>query len=241
MAGTTAVLAPHYRLIAPDLLGHGRAPAPADPTRYAMPHAAQDLAHLLDQLHLEKINLLGYSMGGRLALYFALHYPQRIHKLILESASPGLDTAVERHTRRQNDHTLADRLERDGLPAFVNFWESLPLWASQASLPSVKRDALRQQRLQNQPAGLANSLRGMGTGVQPSLWGKLAQLQKKTLLLAGALDSKFMAINQRMVALLPQAQLEIVPQAGHTIHLEQPQVYGQKVVGFLGSSKKSWD
>ena len=233
MAGITAVLGKQYRLIVPDLLGHGRAPAPQDPADYAMPHAAQALADLLNQLAISQTNLLGYSMGGRLALYFALHYPQRIHKLILESASPGLADPTARAQRRHSDNALADRIERDGIPAFVDFWESLPLWDSQAKLPLTKQLALRQQRLQNSAHGLANSLRGMGTGVQPSLWDNLPQLDKPTLLLAGELDAKFVAINQQMVAHMPHARLEIVPQAGHTIHLEQPAHYAQQVRQFF--------
>lgn len=235
LAGITELLGNAYQLILPDLLGHGRAPAPADPTEYGMPRVAHTLATQLDTLNISQINLLGYSMGGRLALYFALHYPQRIHRLILESASPGLANTAVREERRQRDNRLADRIEREGMPAFIDFWETLPLWASQAALSTTTREALRQQRLQNRAIGLANSLRGMGTGVQPSLWAELPQLNRPTLLLAGELDTKFVAINQQMVAHLPQAELMIVPQAGHTIHLEQPEVYAQLVRRFLNS------
>ncbi|HSH03608.1 MAG TPA: alpha/beta fold hydrolase, partial [Anaerolineae bacterium] len=64
-----------------------------------MPHAATDIINLLDQLNLPQINLLGYSMGGRLALYLAIHYPHRINTLILESSSPGLPTPTEQTAR----------------------------------------------------------------------------------------------------------------------------------------------
>lgn len=225
------VLSADRRIIAPDLIGHGRSHAPADPNRYAMPRAAADLIALLDELDVAQTALLGYSMGGRLALYTAVHHPDRISHLILESASPGLPTAAERQARQQRDDALADWIETNGIEAFVDRWEALPLWASQAQLPAAKRQTLRTQRLQNDPAGLANSLRGMGTGVQPPLWAALGQVTLPVLLIAGALDEKFVAINRQMAQQLPNARLEIVAGAGHTVHLERPSFFQQVVLG----------
>ncbi len=237
----TAVLAPHFRVIAIDLLGHGRTASPPDPTRYQMEKAAADVTEIIQHTLSAfsaplRFNLLGYSMGGRLALYIALHYPHLIQSLILESASPGLAVEAERAARRQRDNALADRIERDGIPAFVDFWEKLPLWESQKQLPDEKRLALRRQRLQNNPTGLANSLRGMGTGVQPSLWSRLGELEMPVLLLAGALDEKFVGINRQMAAQMPTAQLAVVPDAGHIVHLERPSVFQHLLASFLYQS-----
>jgi len=229
----TAVLASHFCLISIDLLGHGRTASPPDPARYRMEHAAADLIVLLDKLGIEQAALLGYSMGGRLALYTAVYHPDRITRLILESASPGLDTETERAERQQRDEALADRIERDGIPAFVDFWETLRLWDSQKKLPEETRLALRRQRLQNDPIGLANSLRGMGTGIQPSLWPRLSELTMPVLLLSGALDAKFVDMNRQMAAHMPTARLEIVPDAGHTIHLERPSLFANLVLSFM--------
>jgi len=226
----TPTLSSRYRVIAIDLLGHGRTSSPLDPARYQMAEAAADLMAILDELGVTQVELLGYSMGGRLALYTASHYPHRIRRLILESASPGLKTARERRKRRQQDEALADRIERDGIEPFVNFWEKLPLWDSQKRLAAAARQKLRQQRLQNNPAGLARSLRGMGSGVQPSLWGKLGRLPMPVLLLAGALDSKFSSLNRQMAAQIPAARLEIVSGAGHTIHLERPSRFSRLIL-----------
>jgi len=218
-----------------DLLGHGRAAAPDDPQRYRMETAAADLAALINDITRPPVNLIGYSMGGRLALYLALHYPQLVNRLILESASPGLASSAERQARRQQDETLANWLEEKGIAAFVDYWEALPLWHSQAQLEPAKRAWLRQQRLQNSPTGLANSLRGMGSGAQPNLWPRLAELPQPVLLVAGELDPKFVAINQAMAARLPQAELVIVPDAGHTVHLERPLAYAHLCNTFLNS------
>ncbi len=232
------LLAPMRQIIAVDLLGHGRSSVPTRPARYSMEAAAADLVDLLDQLAIEQTDLLGYSMGGRLALYLAAQAPQRVGALILESASPGLKSKEEQLARREQDNTLADRIERDGLEAFVDYWESLPLWASQQQLPDDGRATLRQQRLQNNPVGLAHSLRGMGTGAQPAQWARLGKLRPSTLLLAGELDEKFVAINREMAGLIPDARLEIVPGAGHAVHLERPSHYAALVGKFLRTHTK---
>ncbi|HRJ41650.1 MAG TPA: 2-succinyl-6-hydroxy-2,4-cyclohexadiene-1-carboxylate synthase [Caldilineaceae bacterium] len=219
---------------APDLPGHG-SNQPMNSDDYTMDGAARQLARLLEQWSPGPVHLLGYSMGGRLALYFALHYPEKVTSLILESASPGLATPEERAARTASDNALAMRIEREGIPAFVAFWEALPLWRSQARLPASVQQWLHEQRLGNSPTGLAHSLRGMGSGVQPSLWERLGELDMPVLLLAGEEDEKFVAINRQMAQRIPHARLEIVPRAGHTLHLEQPAVFQRAVCSFLRS------
>lgn len=230
-AAHTPALAHRYRTIAADLLGHGRTDAPPDPARYGMAAAAADLATLLQDLTTEPITLLGYSMGGRLALYFALTYPERVHTLILESASPGLAEVDARQARIVQDTALAGRIESEGIAAFVDYWEAIPLFASQRTLPAEVRNRLRQQRLRNRALGLANSLRGMGSGVQPSLWERLGDLSMPVQLIAGELDTKFVEINRGMAAQIPNASLTIIPNAGHTVHLEQPELFQTLVLG----------
>ncbi|MEZ4863024.1 MAG: 2-succinyl-6-hydroxy-2,4-cyclohexadiene-1-carboxylate synthase [Caldilineaceae bacterium] len=228
-----AALAAQRRVITVDLLGHGQTTVPADPLRYSMAASAQDLAALLAVIAPGPVELLGYSMGGRLALYVALTYPNQVQRLILESASPGLADAAARVARTQSDEALANRIEYEGIAAFVAMWEKLPLFATQASLPAAEQTQLHAQRLRNSAQGLANSLRGMGTGVQPSLWDALPRLQQPTLLLAGALDPKFSAIAAQMAQALPQATMAVVPDAGHTIHLEAPHAFQHHLQAFL--------
>ena len=238
--GSVATWQPHlpaltarHLVIAVDMLGHGQSDAPDEPGRYDITNLSADLAALLTDLNVEQTAVLGYSMGGRVALYFALHYPALINRLILESASPGLVATSERAVRVESDNALADFIEQAGLSAFVDRWERLPLWASQATLPPSLKAILHQQRLTNSPVGLANSLRGLGTGVQVSLWERLPDLAQPTLLIAGASDLKFTGIAKEMADLLPAARLEIVPQAGHAVHLEQPVIFDQLIGGFL--------
>lgn len=222
-----------YRTIVVDLLGHGQTEAPADPARYTMEHSANDLAGLLTTIAPGPVNLLGYSMGGRLALYFAVHYPYLVQSLILESASPGLADAEDQQARMRSDEQLAIAIETQGIAAFVERWEKLPLFATQQTLPATVQEQLRAQRLHNRPLGLANSLRGMGTGRQPSLWDQLSTITAPTLLLAGELDQKFKVIANQMATYLSHATVAVVPEAGHTIHLEQPAVFQAHLLNFL--------
>lgn len=219
-------------LIALDMLGHGQSEAPIDPARYSMQHCQADILAVLEVLGVRagEAVLLGYSMGGRIALYAALEGFFRA--LILESASPGLADPGEREQRQQSDNALATRIECEGVEAFVDYWEKLPLFASLQSLSSEARAALRQQRLKNSPQGLANSLRGVGTGVQPALHEQLDRLTLPTLLLAGECDGKFCHLASQMAACTSRARLHIVPHAGHTIHLEQPDVFARLVHEF---------
>ena len=220
-------------VVAVDLLGHGRSAAPTNPLRYRMDWCVRDLLSLLDQLNLDQIDVLGYSMGGRVALQLAAAAPSHVRSLMLESASPGLASATAREERVAADNALANKIESEGLAAFVEYWEQLPLFASQRRLTDDIRAKQRQQRLQNNPQGLANSLRGMGTGQQPSLWEKLDQITMPTLLMVGELDTKFCGIASEMITHMPNARVVTVPDAGHTVHLEQPTAFRETVQDFL--------
>jgi len=206
-------------MIAPDLIGHGGTDSPADPARYRIEAAAADLYALWGQLELPPLHLVGYSMGGRLALYTALAYPAMVTRLTLESASPGLATEAERDDRRAADEVLADQIESNGIAWFAAMWEQVPLFQHQSE--KVRED-LRAVRLSQSATGLANSLRWMGTGAQPSLWERLPELSMPVDLIVGALDAKFVAINRQMAARIPTCQLQVVDAAGHSVHQEQP-------------------
>jgi 2-succinyl-6-hydroxy-2,4-cyclohexadiene-1-carboxylate synthase len=229
-------LAGHFRVIAVDLPGHGRTDAHVAADRYTMERVSADLAVLMQKLKAIPAHWLGYSMGGRLALYIALNSPYLVYSLILESASPGLKDAADRRERRARDEALAAYVEAEGVPAFVAAWENLPLFSSQEGLSIDARLALHEQRLANSTRGLAGSLRGMGTGAQPSLWDQLEIVDQRVLLLAGSLDEKFVGINRQMASAIPGALLQIVEDAGHAIHLEQPERFCEIVLNFLTRS-----
>lgn len=211
-----------------DLPGHGQTQVSEE--NYTMSNTAELIIHLLDRFNISQCYLIGYSMGGRLALYLALQFPDRFPKTVLESASPGLKTESERLARKQHDARLADRLESD-FPAFLADWYEQPMFRSFQQHPNFEQ--LIQQRLKNRPSELAKSLHYLGTGEQPSLWNRLKIHQNPLLLLVGERDRKFVSINQEMANNCKAAQLKIIPNAGHNIHAEDPQIFANCVRKFL--------
>jgi 2-succinyl-6-hydroxy-2,4-cyclohexadiene-1-carboxylate synthase len=223
----------HFRVIAVDQLGHGQTSVPADDARYHIEECAADLIALLQKIDALPAILLGYSMGGRLALYTALTYPKAFAALILESATPGLRDEEARLERRTKDAALAEGILEHGVEAFVDSWEQMPMFATQRHMLVERQVHQRAIRLANDPIGLANSLHGMGTGAQPSLWDRLGELSMPVLLITGSEDAKFNAIAAEMNAAIPRAQRVIIPGASHTVHLEQPDQFDVAVTEFL--------
>jgi 2-succinyl-6-hydroxy-2,4-cyclohexadiene-1-carboxylate synthase len=148
--------------IALDLPGHG-ASLKLTPETYTIEGAARAAIHALDELGVERPVVAGYSMGGRLALYLALRYPERCAGLFLESASPGLESGEERSVRRTADEEKAKRLESGDFETFLRDWYRQPLFASLAKDEVLLRRTIAARR-HNDPVELARSLRGMGKG-----------------------------------------------------------------------------
>ncbi|REB06374.1 2-succinyl-6-hydroxy-2,4-cyclohexadiene-1-carboxylate synthase [Sporosarcina sp. BI001-red] len=211
--------------VAIDLWGHGLSDKPESSSDYSMVQQTKDLEQLFSQMELTKFTLVGYSMGGRTALGYATSFPERIKRLVLESASPGLKTEAERSDRKQRDAKLADRLLQDPLEDFVDFWENLALFDSQKLMTVEQKNEVRKERLSQDARGLANSLLGIGTGSQPSYWEVLSKQLYPVTLITGSLDSKFETIALDMKNLLPDSYHYRVENAGHAIHVEKPEEF----------------
>lgn len=217
-----ALLPSNIRCIAVDLIGHGKTVAPVEVAQYSIAFQIELLHELFHVLQLEKFSLIGYSMGGRVALSYAVRYPSQLTHLILESASPGLVDKQQRSIRKQADDTLAEKIIANGMESFVNQWENIPLFASQKLLPVDVQQEVRQERMEQRAIGLANSLRGMGTGVMPALWDSLATLAMPVTLLTGELDEKFIQLNTEMQQQITNGTHMTIPAVGHAIHVENP-------------------
>lgn len=161
--------------------------------------------------------LVGYSMGARMALHAALHHPGTVRALVLISGTPGIEDEGERIQRRLDDEALAQRIETDGLRQFIDSWLALPMFKRLD--PSTDQ---RADRLTNDAARLAASLRHAGVGTQASLWDLVPELAIPVLLIAGEDDAKFTAIARRMHGLIVGSHLHILDGVGHTAHLEDP-------------------
>ncbi|AGA89713.1 2-succinyl-6-hydroxy-2,4-cyclohexadiene-1-carboxylate synthase [Thioflavicoccus mobilis 8321] len=226
-----AGLADAFYCIGVDLPGHGATRVDDGPNRYRMAETAEALTRLLAALDITEAALVGYSMGGRLALYLAVHFPAILGRAVLIAASPGLETPAEQAARRAHDRRLAEALERDGLGPFLARWYDQPLFATLKAHPVFPQVLARRRR--NAPAGLARSLLQLGTGAQPSLWPHLATIQVPLQLLVGAQDAKFVAINAEMAARCPTARFVAIPGCGHAVHLEAPDQVGAQIRDFL--------
>jgi 2-succinyl-6-hydroxy-2,4-cyclohexadiene-1-carboxylate synthase len=219
--------------VAIDLIGHGASPKPDDVAAYRVEACLEQLEGVLAALRLPRAWWVGYSMGGRVALQMAVHKPERVAGLVLASATAGIPEAAARAERMRADEVLAQRIPGWGMEAFVDYWLELPLFEGLKRLPRAQWQGQRRQRLANSPVGLANSLRGMGSGAMPSLWERLRDVHVPALVLAGELDEKFAALGKSLVAGLPEGNLAIVPDTGHALILESPQRFLSAVLGFF--------
>ena len=206
-------LGQRYRAIAPDIRGHASASAQTPVTLDAV------LADLAAQSP-PRFALVGYSQGGRIALHAALAMPRRVTHLILIGASPGLEDEVERASRQAADERLAEQIETLSIDAFASMWAQTPVLGGVCAEVAA---AAHEDRLRSTPHGLAAALRGLGTGALPSLWERLPELRMPVELIAGERDTKFTAVAREMAGRIQHANITVVPDAGHAVHLEQPQ------------------
>ncbi len=222
------------RTIAPDLVGHGASDVPEDVAAYAMEACVAQLVGVLDALSVPRVDVFGYSLGGRPALALCAAPPERLGRAVLVGASAGLATEKARRERVEQDTALATLIEQQGVVAFAKEWAQIPLFATQAQRLSLReREAAQRMREANSARGLANSLRGMGTGAQPPLHGVLPRIETPVLCLAGSDDEKFRCIAQTLAEALPHGEAHVIPEAGHAAHLENPETTAEVTLAFL--------
>jgi len=208
-----AALGERYTSVADDIRGHGDASERVPVT----------LGGVIDDVLAgapRRFTLMGYSMGGRIGLHVALAAGDRVERLMLIGASPGIADEGERSARRRADEELAGEIERSSIDEFARQWARTPVLAG---LPTALLDAAQADRLRSTPAGLARALRGLGTGALPSLWERLGELSIPVTLVVGERDSKFQTIAVEMARRMPQAEVVVAPGAGHAVHLEAPE------------------
>lgn len=217
-----------WRWITPDLRGHGLSPV----TPCSMEDCAGDLVALWDRLGVDRSHVVGYSMGGRLALHVATSLPERTRSLLTIGAHAGLDPE-ERARRLADDQALARRIEREGIEKFVSYWEGLPMFAGVSRRGPQFAAWLRSLRLANQPAGLAASLRDMGAGAMVPVWDRLGAVDAPCTLVAGEHDARFVAAAERLHESIPGSRLKIVADSGHSAQFERPDEIAEVLAGHL--------
>jgi 2-succinyl-6-hydroxy-2,4-cyclohexadiene-1-carboxylate synthase len=159
---------------------------------------------------------VGYSMGGRLCLRLAIDRPDLVRALVLVSASPGIADRAERAARVETDELLADRVEREGVDAFLAHWLAQPMFAT---VPADAPGLADRRRLT--PEYLAACLRALGAGVMEPMWDGWPSSTMPVLLVTGTRDEKFTAIARRMLERMPPARARAARRRARA-PLEQP-------------------
>ena len=218
-----------YRMIRIDLIGHGTSSRPTEGEAYTISQMLLDIHRIVYALAGESYALLGYSMGARIALLYALEHPLEVTKLILESGSVGIEGTVERSERREADVALGKRIREQTIEWFAETWAKLDIFKSQYTLPNAVQNRIQHRRLQNSPHALAFTLEGSGQGVMPYVGHRLQELTMPICYISGELDTKYTEIGKQYFA----HAHHVVLGAGHNVHVEKPCQYMCIVKEFL--------
>ncbi|MCP3939428.1 MAG: alpha/beta fold hydrolase [Actinomycetia bacterium] len=225
------------RRLSVDLPGHGDTVCAEGGVGFTMSDHIDVVGSLLDARcdTGSPVDVVGYSMGARVALSFAVHRPRRVRSLTLIGGSAGLANKKDRRLRLLDDTRLAHSLHSNGIEAFIERWMSMPMWQTlEQALGPEGWQASRDQRISNSAQGLAESLIGVGTGQMPPLHDELSKLSLPVLLVVGELDEKFRAIANEMAASLPDARVKVAGGTGHAVHLERPDACASVIGSFIG-------
>jgi len=223
-----------WRWVVPDLRGHGETQTRPG-VECTMDGCLADLEMLWDHLGVQRTHLVGYSMGGRLALHVAARKPERLLSLLTIGAHAGLEEDA-REGRRLGDEALAQRIENDGLEPFVKYWSGLPLFAGLERRGPSFVAQLRAERMSNTVAGLACSLRGMGAGMMQPVWDDLARVTVPSTFVAGQLDHGYVASARRLAAVVANGRVEVVLRSGHAVHQERPEAFAHVLANHLAAA-----
>ena len=233
MAEIAQLLQQDYETLALDLPGHGRSADLVRADTDGFDECVDDLVATLESAGHRQAHWLGYSMGARLALGCAVRHPGSVASLVLLGGRAGIADPTERAARCREDAALAARIESVGVEAFVDEWLAQPMFASLRKRGARFLAEQRRQRVSNSARGLADSLRRLGPGAQPPLFDALPSVAVPVLLVAGALDRKFVALAHDLAGWLPHAEICEIGDAGHAAHLEQPEAFVRAVRDFL--------
>ena len=196
-----------------------------------------DRLHSFVQEHVgdRKYILLGYSMGGRIALQYALKFPDHLKGLILVGATPGIEDSQSRQKRLDEDSAIATKLINQSMESFLTEWLGQTLLKSQNSIPEPYRKKMFEARHKMSPQSLAYYLEALGTGTMLPVWGRLMEIKLPTLLITGEDDLKFGEIAEKMQKLISDCEHRIIKLAGHSACFEQPAEFARSVSRFIKS------
>ncbi len=225
-------LAGSWRVVTYDARGHGISEAPADPAAYSQPIAVADLRALLEHLEIRRAPIGGLSMGGNIALNFALAHPELVTALVVADTGAGSDDTGDWVA---TVHALADTLERGGIEAFADAALSNPLFARYAAQGPAAERFIRSCLMTHRARGLAHTAREV-LAKRPTLYSlapPLRELSIPTLLIVGEHDEPCLKVHRFLADTIPGARHVLVPGVGHLTNLEAPDAVNRAVTAFL--------
>lgn len=218
-----------------DLIGHGKSASPESEELYSAEAIANQINNIIELTVRGRVIPVGYSMGGRAALNFAVKYPEKVAALILESTTPGIKDNKLRNERVKSDGEIIQFIKTRTIGEFIDYWMEKEIFNTQRRFSEEKRKRIKEAKLRNNLVGLANSLQEFGTGKMPPLFEHLNEIKCKILLTTGKLDTKFTNINKEILNLFPEAEHKIIKNAGHNTHLEEPVNFIKELNQFLNT------
>lgn len=235
---TAPALACDRPVLALDFAGFGGSERPDRDAPYRLEAMAASVADLVDEATPEgRAHVLGYSMGGRVALCLAKSRPDRVASLLLEAAGLGIEDPEERACANARDARWVEQLESGTMEDFVAYWESLPLFASQAGMPAERREAVRAMRRDCSPEVLSRVLRGAGQHTMPYFGEAVCGFPMPIYYLAGQLDRKYTKVALRLSA-TAGATVTLLS-CGHNAHTEQPEAFCEHVRSYLSCREQA--
>lgn len=226
-----------YKLYKIDFIGHGNSEKPEEQSYYTLSIMLSHLHELILDVVGSSYSILGYSMGGRIGTIYALNYEKEIKALLLESSSFGIEKDNDRAKRYEKDRILAENILKNGIQWFQEYWSGQEIFETQKDLPdSVKRE-IKKRRLQNKENALANTLLGSGQGIFPYCGKRLEKVSFPVLYICGNMDKKYAQIGETAQGQYKNFLFRSVLNAGHNVHLEQPETYCRIVQEFLDKNE----
>ena len=230
--GWLHALSSPMNVISPDLPGHGETRIVQE-DGYDVPGCVDALSIAVKDLGCERFVLMGYSMGGRVALEWATRFPETLAALVTIGATPGLAVEKDRYSRREWDGEMAHRVRTLGNVAFLEQWLSLPILSTRERIPEPWKSRDLERRSRSEMEGWAKSLEQAGTGSMEPLWERLSRISVPALLVAGEEDQKYLELADKMAEKMDDVQLGVIQGAGHAAHLEAPDAFVKTLESFL--------
>ena len=220
-----------------DFVGHGGSDSPESTEPYSMKFAVGVVFEVVRVLGWDSVDVIGYSMGGRVAVSLFSQSPIWLNSLTVVVSHAGIADEVKRRQRVKQDNRLADRILKIGVANFSDEWEQVPVLLSQSNISEPALKGLRARRRENVALGLANSLRCMGAGAMAPVWGDLGHCEAPAIFVTGSQDEKFSSLAALLAGAVQSGSHVVFGGVGHTAHLESPDEFLRLMSSVINPAK----